>query len=154
MLADSNCESLSLHLIAEQPIQKELQVEQERENIMEQYAESTWYVDIVHFLLYLQCSKHLEKKVVRSLKLKATKYCLVDQQLCRKDPGGILLRCLGKSEIEEVISKSHEGACGGHKYWKATAYKLLRSGYYWPCLFSDVYWQVRACIPCQNFSSK
>ena len=33
---------------------------------------------------------------------------------------GILLRCLDKPEIEEVISKSHEGACGGHKYWKET----------------------------------
>ena len=70
---------------------------------------------IVHFLLYLQCTKHLDKQVVRSLKLNATKYCLIDQQLLWKDPGGVLLRCLDKSEIEEVISESHEGAYGGHK---------------------------------------
>ena len=70
--------------------------------------------------MYLQCPKHLNKKAVRSLKLKATKYYLVDQQLCWKDLGGILLRCLDKSDIEEVISESHEGPCGGHKYWKAT----------------------------------
>ena len=96
---------------------------------MEKYEESTWYADIVHLLLYLQCPKHLDKKAAQSLKLKATKYCLVDQQLCWKDPGGILLRCLEKAEIKEVISESHEGACGGHKYWKATAYKIPRSGY-------------------------
>ena len=83
---------------------------------MEQYAESTWYADLVHFLLYLQCPKHIDKKAIRSLKLKATKYCLVDKQLYWKDRGGVLLRCLDKSEIEEVISESHEGACGGHKY--------------------------------------
>ena len=71
-----------------------------------------------------------------------------------KDPGGILLRCLDKPEIEEVISESHEGACGGHKYWKATTYKILRAGYYWPSLFSDVYQLVRACIPCQKFVGK
>ena len=65
-----------------------------------------------------------------------------------------MLRCLDQSEIRGVISKSHEGACGGHKYWKATAYKILRDGYYWPSLFADVYQQVRACVPCQKFAGK
>ena len=79
---------------------------------------------------------------------------MVEQQLFWKDLGGILLRCLDKPEIEGVISKSHEGAYGGQKYWKATTYKILRAGYYWPSLFSDVYQQVRACIPCQKFAGK
>ena len=65
-----------------------------------------------------------------------------------------MLRCLDKPEIEEVISESHEGACGGHKYWKANAYKILRSIYYCPSLFSDVYQKVRACVPCQKFVGK
>ena len=121
---------------------------------MDEYAESVWYANIVHFLLYLQCPVHLDKKAARSLKLNATKYCLIDQQLLQKDPGGVLLRCLDKPQIEEVISKSHEGACGGHKYWKAIAYKILKSRYYCPSLFSDVYQQVRACVPCQKFAGK
>ena len=83
---------------------------------MDMYADSVWYADIVYFLLYLQCPEHLDKKIVRSLKLKATKYFLIGHQLLWRDPGGVLLRCLDKSEIEEVISESHEGACGGHKY--------------------------------------
>ena len=74
---------------------------------MDHYAESTWYVDIVHFLLYLQCPEHLDKKATRSLKLKTTKYCLIEQQLFWKDQRGILLRCLDKLEIEKVISESH-----------------------------------------------
>ena len=41
-------------------------------------------------------------------------------QLFWKDPGGILLRCLDQSEIGGVTSESHEGACGGYKYWKTT----------------------------------
>ena len=102
--------------MAEQPAQEEFQAEYEIEKIMDHYAESTWHADIVHFLLYLQFPEHLEKKAARSLKLKTTKYCLIEQQLFWKDPGGILLRYLYKLEIEEVISKSHEGACGGHKF--------------------------------------
>ena len=62
LLADSNCQALGLHLMVEQPIQEELQAEQEKEKIMEQYVESTWYADIVHFLLYLQCPKYLDKR--------------------------------------------------------------------------------------------
>ena len=90
--------------MAEQPTREELQAEQEKEKIMEQYAESTWYADIVHFLFYLQCPEHLDKKAARPLKLRTSKYCLIEQQLFWKDPEGILLRCLDKPEIEKVIS--------------------------------------------------
>ena len=30
----------------------------------------------------------------------------------------------------------------------------MRFGYYWPSLFSDVYQEVRACVPCQKFAGK
>ena len=123
----------------EESVPEEAQVLMEKEKIMDFYSSSDWYADIVHFLLFLQCPEHLDKKAARSLKLKDTKYCLVEEKLFWKDQGGILLRCLDQSEIGEVISESHEGACGGHKYWKATAYKILQAGYYWPSLFTDVY---------------
>ena len=83
---------------------------------MDYYSSSTWYADIVYFLLFLQCPEHLDRKASRSLKLKATKYYLVEDQLFWKDPGGILLRCLDQSEIGGVISEPYEGAYGGHKY--------------------------------------
>ena len=81
LLAYSNFQSLGLHLMEEQPARKELQVEQEKERIMDHYVESTWYAYIVHFILYLQCLEHLDKKAARSLKSKTTKYCLIEQQL-------------------------------------------------------------------------
>ena len=55
------------------------------------------------FFLFLQCPEHLDRKAARSLKLRTIKYCLVEQQLFWKDPGGILLKCLDKIEIEGVI---------------------------------------------------
>ena len=121
---------------------------------MDFYSSSTWYANIVYFLLYSQCPEHLDRKDAIYLKLRTTKYYLVEQHLFWKDPGGILLKCLDKIEIKGVIFESHEGACGGHKYWKEITYKILRVGYYWPSLFSDVYQQVRACIPCHKFAGK
>ena len=53
LLADSNYEALGLHLISNQPIQEELQTRQNKEQIMDNYAESEWYADIVKFLLNL-----------------------------------------------------------------------------------------------------
>ena len=48
----------------------------------------------------------------------------------------------------------HEGVCGGNRYWKAATFKILRAGYYWPKIFSDVFSQVRACVECQKFTVK
>ena len=48
----------------------------------------------------------------------------------------------------------HEGVCGGNRYWKAATFKILRAGYYWPKIFSDVFSQVRACVECQKFAGK
>ena len=100
LLAYSNCEALGIHLIASQPIQEELQIGQDKKQIMDKYAESEWYVDIVHFLLHFQCPSHLDKKSIRSLNLKDTKYCLINQQLHWKYLGGVLLMCLDKKRLK------------------------------------------------------
>lgn len=44
--------------------------------------------------------------------------------------------------------------CGGHHYWKTTAHKILRAGYYWPSLFSDAFVFVKSCDRCQRFEGK
>ena len=82
------------------------------------------------------------------------KYVLVDQVLYWKYPRIILLKCLDKSEVEALTTELHGGACGGHKYWKETTFKILMFGYYWPTLFIDVYLQVKTCIECQKFAGK
>ena len=138
----------------EEHSEQDMATEYSKKQVYSKYGESDWYKDIVYFLLYLQCPLELNRNECRSLKLKAMKYVLIDQVLYWKDPGGILLKCLEKSEVDDVTSELHSGVCGGHKYWKATAFKILRAGYYWPTLFSDVYHQVRSCVECQKFAGK
>jgi hypothetical protein len=94
------------------------------------------------------------KSKARALKLKAVRYCLIDQALYWKDPLGVFLRCLDPQEAQKVIFDFHNGLCGGHHFWKTTAHKILRAGYYWPTLFADVCREIRACIKCQKFSGK
>ena len=107
--------------------EQDMATEYSKQQVYSKYGESDWYKDIVYFLLYLQCPLELNRNECRSLKLKAMKYVLIDHVLYWKDPEGILLKCLGKSEVDAITSELHSGVCGGHKYWKATAFKILRA---------------------------
>jgi hypothetical protein len=48
----------------------------------------------------------------------------------------------------------HDSSCGGHHFWRTIAYKILRAGYLWPILFTDVCENIRAYVKCQKFSGK
>ena len=91
---------------------------------------------------------------MRSFKLKAIKYFILNQSLYWKDPGGILLNYVDEDESHRSMFELHKGACGGHHYWKATSYEILGVGYYWPTLCSDVFATVKSCMECQMFVGK
>jgi hypothetical protein len=109
---------------------------------------------ILYFLHNFQAPPGMDNSKVRSLKLKVVKYCVNNQILFWRDPARFLLRCLDKEEAENVMTQFHEGVCEGHHFWKTTAYKILRDGYYWPSLFADVNVEVRTCEKCQRFEGK
>ena len=117
-------------------------------------ASCDWYNNILYFLQELKPPDGLGKSKARALKLKAVRYCLIDQTLYWKDPQGILLRCLDPQQAQKVIFDFHSGLCGGHHFWKTTTHKILRAGYYWPTLFPDVCSEIWSCIKCQKFSRK
>jgi hypothetical protein len=48
----------------------------------------------------------------------------------------------------------HSRYCGGHFAACTTTHKILREGYYWPIIFSNVHRYVRSCQPCQFFVGK
>jgi len=114
-------------------------------------AKCEWYYNIVHFLQNLEVPPRLSSSQARAIKLWSAKFCINKNLLYWKDPSGILLRCLYKEKSMEVIHQFHSNICGGHHYWKTTAHKILRDGYYWPTLFSDVFDFVKACDKCQRF---
>eukprot|EP00253_Pinus_taeda_P032088 PITA_32088 len=71
-----------------------------------------------------------------------------------RNPEGIVLRCVDDVESKKLISEFHSGFCGGHYAARTTAHKILRAGYYWPSIFSDVHKFVRTCQACQLFTGK
>ena len=86
--------------------------------------------------------------------MKSLKFCIVDNALFWRNHEGILLNCLLKEESDKVLQEFHVGDCGGHLYWKTIADKILRAGFYWPTLFSNVKKYVTSCNKCQIFEGK
>jgi hypothetical protein len=157
LLAESNLQALRINQLQEDEDfleTKELDFATPTVEIEDRFSSSVWYHNIVSYILTLQCPNELTPSKARTLKLHAIKYCIIDEKIYWKDPLGFLLRCLVETKTEKVINEFHEGVCGGHNAWQATTYKILRDGYYWPKLFTDVNTKLRTCILCQLFIGK
>jgi hypothetical protein len=90
--------------------------QQEEGKVHPDFLASPWYKDIVHVLLNLQAPPELSKTQARSVKLKATKFCILNKFLYWKDLGSILLNCLLEEEAKKKTKEFHSGDCGGHLY--------------------------------------
>jgi len=57
----------------------------------------------------------------------------------------IIHKCAKEDEIYDILRACHNELCGGYFANKQIAYKILRSGYYWPNLFKDAKQYVQKC---------
>jgi hypothetical protein len=154
LMTESNCKAIGLYHLSDKTRDSSFQIEETNSQVNIKYVSSPWYKDIVFFLLNFQSPLELDKSKFRSLKLRTVKYCIIDQFLFWKDPNGFLLRCVDEKEAEQIFYDLCHGVCRGHHHWKATTFKILRVGYYWPVLFLDTFVGVRACEPYQKFAGK
>lgn len=150
LLVEFNCKVLDLNLISNM----QGQIPDSHIQPYPDYLQSEWYKDIVYFLQNLSCLTEMERSKVWAFKLKDVRYCLIDSQLYWRDPAGIMLKSIDENDPQRIMTELHRGACGGHLYWKSIVNKILRDGYYWPKLFSDVFAKVRACMECQKIAGK
>ena len=96
----------------------------------------------------------MDKTRARFLKQKATRFCILNEKLYSKDPGGFLLNCVEEQEAKRHIEEFHAGECGGHYYWNTTVNKIMRAGFYWPTFFSDTHKKVASCHKCHIFEGR
>jgi len=113
--------------------------------------EHVWYKDSIYLLRNMSCPPHLVEHQRRALRLKASKYVRINAGLGWRNPDGIILRCVNSEESKMLMSELNDGYCGGHYAHMTTASKIMRSGYYWPTIYTDVYQHVRTCRNCQFF---
>ena len=114
-------------------------------------GEENWMTPIV---VYLKEGRLLEDKdEVRKLRIKASKYVLIDEVLYKRGFSQPYLRCLAPDESNYVLSEIHEGLCGNHSGVRTLVHKVIRVGYYWPTIQADAKTYVKVCDQCQRFSN-
>ena len=95
MMTNSNCESLQLNFLNSHSNKLDIEVW-----VMPAFYVSPWYSDIVYVLQNLQASTRLRKTRARSVKLKYTKFCIMNRYLYWKDLGGVLINFLLENEAK------------------------------------------------------
>jgi hypothetical protein len=154
LLVESNCKYLGVNFINTCSKNQQAKLFDKISQDNPPLTEYPWYKDIIIFLQELRSPDGMGKIKARALKLKAIIYFLIDQVLYWKDPLGVILRCLDPQEAQNIMFDFHDSLCGGHHFWRTTTYKILRVGYFWPTLFTDVCTRIRTCVKCQKFSGK
>jgi hypothetical protein len=85
MMVQSNCDVLGINFIVDL---SENPQEETTTQVAQKFIDSPWYTDIIYVLRNLQAPPGLSKTKARFLKLKATKFCILDNSLYWKDPEG------------------------------------------------------------------
>jgi hypothetical protein len=79
------------------------------------------------------------------------KYILIADDMFYRTLEGPLLKCLGPTEVNQLLHEVHEGACGTHQSAHKVKWLIRRSGYYWPTMLEDSFKYYKGCQACQRF---
>ena len=91
-------------------------------------SRGNWMTPIVSYLKDRQLLE--EKDEARKLRVRSTRYVLMDEMLYKRGFSQPYLRCLASDEVNYVLREVHEGACGNHSGARSLVHKVVRAGYY------------------------
>jgi hypothetical protein len=94
LLDESNCKALGISFINAYSESQQAELSNKISQDGLPLAKCTCYRDIMYFLLELKLPDGIGKSKARDLKLKAVRYCIIDQVLHWRDPLGVIIRCL------------------------------------------------------------
>ena len=106
--------------------------------------ESSWLDPYISFLSdgSLPANGKEAEKVQRT---SAHFWLSVDTKLYRWSFGGPYLLCLHPNNVVELLSKLHEGICGGHSGGRSLSHRDVTQGIWWPNMQRDAANYVRKC---------
>ena len=91
-------------------------------------SRGNWMTPIVSYLKDRQLLE--EKDEARKLRVRSTRYVLMDEVLYKRGFSQPYLRCLASDEANYVLREVHEGACGNHSGARSLVHKVVCAGYY------------------------
>ena len=114
-------------------------------------SDENWMTPIVGYLKEGKLPQGRDE--AHKLRIKSTKYVLMDKLLYKKGFSQPYLRCLAPDEANYVLREIHERAYGNHSRARSLVHKVIRAGYYWPTIQANAKAYVKVCDQCQRFSN-
>jgi hypothetical protein len=107
-----------------------------------------WRTEIVSFLQgnYLSDDKGYNKR----MEARTRPYVIIEGELYKHGVCSPLLKCLSRTEGQELMKEIHAGLCGAHIGSRPLAGKVFSQGFYWPKAASDAAKLVQKCENCQR----
>ncbi|XP_050222403.1 uncharacterized protein LOC126672496, partial [Mercurialis annua] len=87
----------------------------------------------------------------RRIKMLATNYVILADELYKRCREGLLFRCIGPKEAMLVMAEVHEGISGAHQAGPRMRWLIHKYGFYWPKMEQDCIRYARGCEACQKF---
>jgi transposase InsO family protein len=88
----------------------------------------------------------------RRIARRAKAFVLIDGKLYKRWAAVILMRCILRDQVHELLQEIHAGTCGHHAGLRSLVGKAFRQGFYWPTAVADSKDIVRRCEGCQFYA--
>jgi hypothetical protein len=77
-------------------------------------------------------------------------YVIIEGELYKQGVCSPLLKCLSRTEGQELMKEIHVGLCGAHIGSRPLLGKVFRQGFYWTKASLDAVELVQKCENCQR----
>ena len=90
----------------------------------------------------------------RRVARRAKAFVLLNGEMYKRSPSGILMRCITRQEGIKLLENIHSGACGHHAALQTLVGNAFRQGFYWPTTVADATQIVRTYEGCQFYAQQ
>jgi ribonuclease HI len=105
-----------------------------------------WRTEIVSFLQGNYLSN--DEAYIKRMEARTRPYVIIEGELYKQGVCSSLLKCLSRTEGQELMKEIHTGLCGAHIGSRPLLGKVFRQGFYWPKAASDAAYLVQKCENC------
>nr|ABA97822.1 retrotransposon protein, putative, Ty3-gypsy subclass [Oryza sativa Japonica Group] len=112
--------------------------------------EADWREPFIKFLSKQELPQ--DKNEAEQISRRSRLYIIHETDMYKKNPSGILQRCVSLEEGRQLLKDIHSGICGNHAAAWTIVGKAYRQGFFWPTAVSDADKIVRTCEGCQFFA--
>jgi hypothetical protein len=91
-----------------------------------------------------------DEAYIKRMNARTRPYVIIEGELYKKGVCSPLLKCLSRTEGQELMKEIHTGLCGAHIGSRPLHGKVFRQGFYWSKIASDVADLFQKCENCQK----